>query len=56
MSQSELSIKGYVHLKILHLKFWQLKIYDKSIQCKDSSIKYTLKVVTAKKFGQKIKV
>jgi len=30
-SQLELSIKSYDHLKFFHPKFWQLKIYDKSI-------------------------
>jgi len=52
-SQSKLSIKSYDCLKFLRPKFLQLKIYDKSIQHKNSTIKYTLNQVTDKIFGKK---
>ena len=37
-SQSELSIKSYVHLNFFRPKSLSPKIYDKSIQCKNSTI------------------
>jgi len=46
-SQFELS---YGHLKFFHHKFWRLKIYGKSIQCKNSTMRYILKEVVTKKF------
>jgi len=52
-SQSKLSIKSYGRLKFFHPKFLQLKIYNKSIQCKDSTIKYILNQVVAKNLSQK---
>jgi len=52
-SQSELSIKSYVYFKFFRTKFWQIKIYDKSIQFKNSTIKYTPNQVTAKLFRLK---
>jgi len=54
VSQSEFSIKSYDHLTFLLPKFLKPKIYDKSIQCKNSTIKYTLNQVVDKKFGSKI--
>jgi len=52
-SQSKLSIKNYGYLKSIRLKFWQLKIYDKSIKCKNFAMKYTLNQVVGKKIGSK---
>jgi len=49
-SQFELSIKNNGHLKFFHPKFFQLKIYDKSIQRKNSTIKHILNQVVDKKF------
>jgi len=34
-------------------KIWNLNPYDKSIKCKNSTIKYTLKEVVAKNMGPK---
>jgi len=52
-SQSELSIKSYDHLKFFAPKFLQLKIYGKSIQSKNYTIKYILIEVVAKTFWVK---
>jgi len=48
-SRSELYIKSYDRLKFFRHKFLKPKIYDKSIQCKNSTIKYILNKVTDKK-------
>jgi len=51
--QSELYIKSYGCLKFFRPKFLQLKIYDKSIQRKNSIMKYTLNQVADKTIGPK---
>jgi len=52
-SQFEFSIKSYVRLKFFRPKFLKPKIYDKSIQCKNSTIKYILNQVVDKKIWVK---
>jgi len=51
VSQSEFSIKSYGRLMFFRHKCLQLKIYDKSIQCKNCTIKYTLNQVVYKALG-----
>jgi len=53
-SQSELSTKNYGRLMFFCPKFLKPYIYDKPIQCKNSTIKYILNQDADKKFGSKI--
>jgi len=55
-SQFELFVESYGHLMFFCPKFWQHKIYGKFIQCKNSTIKYTLKEVGDEKFRLKKKI